>query len=227
MNNTLLKGCSPGSGRECLHGFQLTAQKDSSRLFAIGAAKAAGHLWRAHGCNGVPIGQTTASRAVGSLSEDVFMENLVSNILDNYERGSLSRREFIQGVTLLLTTSASAATSDTVIRVSGIHHVSICVSDLQRSVKFYRDTFGLPIFNEDKATETVRLKAGSGLLVIRRGTLAGVVDHFALGVDHLDKTEFAKELKEHGITPADTGEPLKFHVADPDGYPIQIMPTAS
>ena len=63
------------------------------------------------------------------------MENVISNILDNYERGSLSRREFIRGVTLLLATSGSASaasvTSDPVMRVTRIHHVSISVSDLQ------------------------------------------------------------------------------------------------
>ena len=97
----------------------------------------------------------------------------------------------------------------------------------KRSVKFYQDVFGLPVFNEDEATETVRLKAGSGILAIRRRIPAGVVDHFALGVYDLDEIDVAKKLNGRGIATADTGDPLTFHVVDPDGYPIQMISTDS
>jgi catechol 2,3-dioxygenase-like lactoylglutathione lyase family enzyme len=161
------------------------------------------------------------------------MENVISSILDRYERGALSRRELIQGMAMLLATGVTASASDSktaansAVQVSRIHHVSIQVRDVQRSVKFYQDAFGLPIFNEDKKTEPVRLTAGSGRLVIRHADPPGVVDHFALGVDHLDKAKVTQEMKQHGITPTDTGEPLTFHVVDPDGYPVQMISTSS
>jgi catechol 2,3-dioxygenase-like lactoylglutathione lyase family enzyme len=125
------------------------------------------------------------------------------------------------------TGSAAVSTVEPAIRISRIHHVSIQVSDVQRSVKFYQDAFGLPILNEDKKTETVRLTAGNSLLAIRRGDHAGVVDHFALGVDQLDKAAVTKEMEQHGVTPTETGEPLTFHVVDPDGYPVQMISTNS
>jgi catechol 2,3-dioxygenase-like lactoylglutathione lyase family enzyme len=159
------------------------------------------------------------------------MENVISTILDRYERGALSRRQLIQGMTMLFAANAIRSSAESAaepaVRISRIHHVSIQVSDLDRSVKFYQNAFGLPILNEDKKTETVRLTAGSSLLAIRRGDHAGVVDHFALGVDHLDKAAVTKEMGQHGITPTDSGEPLTFHVVDPDGYPVQMISTIS
>jgi catechol 2,3-dioxygenase-like lactoylglutathione lyase family enzyme len=155
------------------------------------------------------------------------MENLISGILDRYERGALSRRELIQGMAMLVAASATVSAADSAVKITRIHHVSLQVSDVERSVKFYQDAFALPILNEDKKTETVRLTAGGSLVVIRRGSPAGVVDHFALGVDHLDKATVTEEMKQHGITPTDTGEPLTFHVVDPDGYPVQMISTSS
>jgi len=155
------------------------------------------------------------------------MENVISSILDRYERGSLSRRELIHGVAMLLATSANASAADSGVQISRIHHVSIQASDVQRTVEFYQEAFGLSILNEDKKTETVRLTAGSSLVVVRHGDPAGVVDHFALGVDHLDNAKVTQEMKRHGITPTDTGEPLTFHVVDPDGYSVQMISTSS
>lgn len=155
------------------------------------------------------------------------MEQVISTIVDRFERGSLSRRELIDGLVMLLATAGTASAADSAINVSRIHHVSILASDVARSVKFYQDAFRLRLLNEDKKTETVRLVAGDARIVIRPGSPAGTVDHFALGIDHLDKGAVSEEMKRHGVTPIDTGEPFTFHVVDPDGYPIQMISTGT
>jgi catechol 2,3-dioxygenase-like lactoylglutathione lyase family enzyme len=153
------------------------------------------------------------------------MENVISVLVNRYERGSISRRELIRGLAMLAATSSTATAAGSAIQVTGIDHVSIQASDIQRSAKFYQDVFGLPFLNEDKKTETIRLTAGNGRIAIRHGSPAGVVDHFAFAVAHLDVAAVTEEMKRHGVTPTDTGEPLTFHVVDPDGYPIQMIST--
>lgn len=156
------------------------------------------------------------------------METVISNLVTRYERGSLSRRELIRGLAVLAaagtaTTGASAATA---FQANSVNHISLQAKDLDRSVKFYQDVFGLPFFNEDKKIKTVRLKIGSSCrLAIRNVEPAGVIDHISFGVDPFDKDAVAERLKQQGVTAVDTGEPMGFHVTDPDGYPIQITAT--
>jgi predicted enzyme related to lactoylglutathione lyase len=129
------------------------------------------------------------------------MENVISVLVNRYERGSISRRELIRGLAMLAATSSTATAADSAIQVTGIDHVSIQASDIQRSAKFYQDVFGLPFLNEDKKTETIRLTAGNGRIAIRHGSPAGVVDHFAFAIAHLDVAAVTEEMKRHGVTP--------------------------
>src|SRR5262245_11835266 len=75
----------------------------------------------------------------------------------------------------------------------GLHHAGMYVSDLQRSIAFYGEAFGLEVaerlrFGEE---DIVFLSVGAGRLelihaagVASRGT--GIVDHVAFAVDDLD-----------------------------------------
>ena len=65
------------------------------------------------------------------------MEVMISQLLNRFERGGLTRRELVQGLTML--TAAGATLSDARgedggIKVARIDHVSIQVSDLPRSL---------------------------------------------------------------------------------------------
>ncbi len=160
------------------------------------------------------------------------MENDISNLVSSYEKGALTRRQLIQGLSVL--TGAGAAGASSVLAFQGnapaapmlattIDHVSLQVKDLERSVNFYKSVFGLPVLNEDPKTKTVRLKVGTSRIAIRVAEPNGVVDHVGFGVAHLDKASVIQKLKQQGVPPLETGEPLQFHVVDPDGYPIQII----
>ena len=68
------------------------------------------------------------------------MKPIISDLVERYDRGRLSRRELIQGLTLLAAAGSAAAAdapADNGLVASGIDHVSVLVSDLQRSVAFY------------------------------------------------------------------------------------------
>jgi catechol 2,3-dioxygenase-like lactoylglutathione lyase family enzyme len=97
-------------------------------------------------------------------------------------------------------------------------------------VKFYQDVLGLPFLTGNNVTNPPgesRLKVGSGTLTLRNVAPFGVVDHVAYGVDRFDKAAVVEQLKQQGTTPVDTQGPLGFYVADPDGYPVQIVSTAN
>ncbi len=105
------------------------------------------------------------------------MEHLISSLVGRYESGMLNRRELIRGLGLL--TAAQPSTGADVINVASLNHVSVQVSDLERSVAFYTRTFGLTHQGSDATT--ARLASGKCHVSLLRGTPVGIIDHFSFG----------------------------------------------
>jgi len=93
---------------------------------------------------------------------------------------------------------------------------------MSKSVEFYRRTFGLSMVNEDAAHSIVRLGIGQRVLVsLRKEPPAGMVDHFAIGVEGFEKESVTRDLNSLGLTPHENLE-YGFYVDDPDGVHVQI-----
>jgi catechol 2,3-dioxygenase-like lactoylglutathione lyase family enzyme len=153
------------------------------------------------------------------------MEAVISNLLSSFEKGTLTRRELMQGLALVATASraASAAQPQTsVIKGARIDHVSIQVSDLKRSVDFYQKVFGFSVVSEDKPNEIVRLGTTKALVSLHHKSPTALVDHFAIGLDSFNKEAVTRELKQRGITP-DENLDAGFHIKDPEGMNVQIV----
>jgi catechol 2,3-dioxygenase-like lactoylglutathione lyase family enzyme len=152
------------------------------------------------------------------------MEALISNLVSRFERGVLTRRELVQGLTTLAAASgvASAQAQDPATKGAKIDHVSIQVSDLPRSIAFYQKMFGFTILSEDKPNEIVRLGAGKVLVSLHHKSPTGLVDHFAIGVEKFDRDSVTRELKARGANPEDNLD-AGFHIVDPAGISVQIV----
>jgi catechol 2,3-dioxygenase-like lactoylglutathione lyase family enzyme len=153
------------------------------------------------------------------------MEAVISNLLTSFEKGTLTRRELMQGLALVATASrvASAAEPQTsVIKGARIDHVSIQVSDLKRSVDFYQKVFGFSVLGEDKPNEIARLGTTKALVSLHHKNPTALVDHFAIGLDSFNKDAVTRELKQHGITPEENLD-AGFHIKDPEGMNVQIV----
>jgi catechol 2,3-dioxygenase-like lactoylglutathione lyase family enzyme len=152
------------------------------------------------------------------------MEAVISNLLASFEKGTLTRRELMQGLALVATASrvASAEPQTSVIKGARIDHVSIQVSDLKRSVDFYQKVFGFSVVGEDKPNEIVRLGTTKALVSLHHKNPTALVDHFAIGLDSFNKDEVTRELKQHGITPEENLD-AGFHIKDPEGMNVQIV----
>src|SRR6185369_14776357 len=110
---------------------------------------------------------------------------LISDLVSRYERGGLSRRDLIQGLTLLVATAAAkgadSAPETAQLNCSGVDHVSVRVKDLKRSAEFYQSLFGLEPRGEDKEHRILRLGKGRHVIVsLRQDEPYGQVDHFGL-----------------------------------------------
>ena len=153
------------------------------------------------------------------------MEAVIADLVRQFDRGTLTRRQLIQGLTALAvagqTTGAHGAQAAN-LRSTGIDHVSILVDDLQRSAGFYRNVFGLSPLSEDKTNRILRLGTTRALVSIRQQPPAGMVDHFAIRVEGFGREAVTAQLKAHGLTPQENIE-FGYHIKDPDGAVVQIV----
>ena len=150
------------------------------------------------------------------------MESIISNLLTRFEKGSLSRRELVQGLAMLAVSgTAAAAQEDIDFKAADIDHVSIHVADLQRSVDFYQKMFGFSVVSQEQPRQIIRLGNTKTLVSLNRGSPAGIVDHFAIGIPLFSRESAGRYLTQRGETPLE-GNYAGLHVKDPDGINVQI-----
>ncbi len=152
------------------------------------------------------------------------MQAVISNLLNRFERGVLTRRELVEGLTVLAAAGGAAAQAQpSSLKAAKIDHVSIQVTDLPRAVAFYQKVFGLKVVGEDKPNEIVRLGVGRALVSLHHKSPTGIVDHFAIGVEGFNREAVTQQLKEFGLTPSDNLD-AGYHIVDPEGMNVQIVP---
>jgi catechol 2,3-dioxygenase-like lactoylglutathione lyase family enzyme len=152
------------------------------------------------------------------------MEAIISSLVSRFEEGKVSRRELIQGLAMLAATGgvAAAAPQETPFKSTRIDHISIQVTDLQRSIAFYQKIFGLSILGEDKPNEIVRMGTTRVIVSLHHKPPTSIVDHFAIAIDGFDQNAVTQVLKQQGLT-AEQNLDYGFYVRDPEGVPVQIV----
>lgn len=150
------------------------------------------------------------------------MENLICSLLEGYEQKALTRRQLVQRLMMLTVATGTASASAAGFQASSIDHVSVVVSDVQRSADFYGRVFALSVLNKEPTGDTIRMKVGSSYLALRQRKDPGRVDHFALGVANFNEKLVTQDLVRRGAAPQEE-EDAGFHVKDPDGFRVQII----
>jgi catechol 2,3-dioxygenase-like lactoylglutathione lyase family enzyme len=158
------------------------------------------------------------------------MKSEISNLVERFENGNLSRRDLVQGLALLFASAsvpargaaAAEATAPPGLTATGVDHVSVLVSDVSRSAKFYQDLFGLSVLSEDKEHGIVRLGRKRVIVSIRKEQPYGTVDHIGIGVENFNKAAVTQLLQQRGLAPTENWQ-YGFYVKDPDGMNVQIL----
>jgi catechol 2,3-dioxygenase-like lactoylglutathione lyase family enzyme len=156
------------------------------------------------------------------------MEQIIDNLLNDFERGKMSRRQLVQA----LAVGALAGTATPVLsaepmklKAISVNHISYGVADYAKTRDFYADLLGMKV-SEDTGTQCY-LGFGDTLLTARKTRQPDgkpYIDHIAYTLDNWDENAVEAELTRRGLAPKpDMGGGSKsFHIRDPDGFNLQV-----
>ncbi len=149
------------------------------------------------------------------------MTQAVDVLLTNYERGMLTRRQLLHALTLVAVPLERQA-ADGVLRGRNLNHVNLQVSDVDRSVEFYRRLFSLPPKRAIPNRPFVVDLPDASFLSLQRSDRPGVIDHFDVGVDDFSPEPVAAKLRSAGLDRGLRVGPDFVFVSDPDDVRVQI-----
>ncbi len=123
----------------------------------------------------------------------------------------------------------------------GLDHVVLRVTDLVRSIAFYRDVLGCREERRIESLGLVQLRAGASLIDLvdvdaplgRAGgpppAAGGNVDHFCVQLARFDEAALRSHLEARGVEPGDVGQRYgalgmgpSMYIRDPDGNTIEL-----
>jgi catechol 2,3-dioxygenase-like lactoylglutathione lyase family enzyme len=159
------------------------------------------------------------------------MENVIANLVHDFENGRMTRRQLIQSLTLAVTAASAASapsaagTGATVLKATYLNHVGYQVADYGKSRDWYAELFGLKVLSDDG--KKANLGVGESQLIFhpRKTPTTPVVDHVCLTIANWDTDKTVRgavedELNRRGFKIRTTEN--SFHFSDPDGFELQV-----
>ena len=170
------------------------------------------------------------------------MSAAIEQLVKRYEGGGMTRRELVLALSALVIArpaggaAAQQGAAPAPIRVRTMNHVTLTVSDVQRSVEFYQRVLGLPLVTtqgterdwDAPAVPVLGIGDGPQFIAFSQGDRPHI-NHYCLGMEGFDAAEIVARLAEHGIEArvrmrADSDPPAEELIfPDPDGIPVQIQ----
>jgi catechol 2,3-dioxygenase-like lactoylglutathione lyase family enzyme len=157
--------------------------------------------------------------------EEESMEREVSRILKDYETGRVTRRQVVTRLALLGAAAAGAGGTSSgepgpgpTFEASGLNHIALGVTDVERSRDFYTKHLGLRVARESLPGSCF-LDCGPHFVALFRARRPGM-DHYCYSVPGYDQQEAARKLRAQNIEPRLAGNRIYF--PDPDGIEVQL-----
>jgi catechol 2,3-dioxygenase-like lactoylglutathione lyase family enzyme len=163
------------------------------------------------------------------------MEEVVARLLDRFEAGALSRRQFVRSVTSVAAAFAGqGAVPHVGFQAVALDHLSYQVQDYRVTRDFYAELLGMRVSNDDGRQCHLHFGERSRLIARNHrgrppsdgGRPRPVIDHVSywLADWHTDVVEGV--LRRRGLAPrldlADGRGYVSFNVHDPDGFTLQL-----
>jgi catechol 2,3-dioxygenase-like lactoylglutathione lyase family enzyme len=155
------------------------------------------------------------------------MEDMISRLLKDLEKGRLTRRQLIQAMALgatAVSAAPAAAARDKGFKAIAYNHISYNVPDYGRSRDFYADLLGMKLAFDDGKQCSLEFGEPVNALYLRKvreSSDQANVDHLAFSIESFDLHAVEAELKRRDLNPKFDGN-YAWTVHDPDGFTFQV-----
>src|SRR6202048_4223571 len=148
------------------------------------------------------------------------MISTIEKMIDNFERGAMSRRQLAVSLAALIT-GAQAASKEAELKAVGINHVTVRVPDLHRTSQFYQEFFGMPLKQQSATIHILGVGESSFFGIEQDQSKTAAVSHYDFGMANFNADEVRAKLTERGLKfDGNSKESFKFY--DPDGFHVQV-----
>ena len=147
------------------------------------------------------------------------MKHAISEMLETYERGRVSRRQLIESLVALAGTAYAPPAHGSTFQGVGINHIALRVTDVQRARDFYQRHFGLPVVRESQSNSFLGL--GKNFLALFRNANPGL-DHHCIAIENFEADSVMEELYRQGLNPHRPSGSNRVYFPDPDGLVVQV-----
>ena len=153
------------------------------------------------------------------------MELIISEMLQEFEDGKMTRRQLIKNLAMVTAVSAlgtapAKAADRKGFKAITVNHISYQVADYAKTRNFYADLLGMQVL-QDNGNQCYLTFGDSFLIPRNHPSNTPRIDHIAYTIENWDKNAVEAELKRRGLQPKpDTDN--SFHVEDPNGFDLQI-----
>jgi len=150
------------------------------------------------------------------------MEKEIGRMVRSFESGRMTRRELVAGLMALATAgnsaSAGALAQQSTFQSTGLNHIALRVTDVERSRDFYVRHLGLEVANESLPSNSF-LTCGDQFVALFRGRSAGLA-HYCYSIDDYEQQQAAAKLRAENLVPSLQANRIYFR--DPDGLTVQL-----
>ena len=146
------------------------------------------------------------------------MQLTIEKMIDEFERGAITRRQLALSIAALVTAGRSSAAPG--MRAVTLNHVTLRVPDIRRTSKFYQDVFGMPLKQHSEKTHI--LGVGNSFFGLEEKPGGPSLDHYDFGIAGFDADEVIAKLKARNLKPEPGGTKESFRFRDPDGFLVQL-----
>jgi catechol 2,3-dioxygenase-like lactoylglutathione lyase family enzyme len=147
------------------------------------------------------------------------MQLIIERLLNDFERGRLSRRQLAVSLAALAT-GAQATAKDEGLKAVALNHVTVRVPDVQKTSQFYQDFFGMPLKQHSEKTHI--LGVGKSFFGIEQKGTPAELDHIDFGIAGFDADAVLAKLKARNLKVQSGGTKESFKFWDPDGFLVQL-----
>ncbi len=150
------------------------------------------------------------------------MRLAIDKMVSEYEKGRLTRRQLVAGLAAMATSvgagGSSAGAEGSTFKATGLNHIALSVTDVERARDFYVEHLGLRVTSERLPSNSF-LDCGDEFLALFRNRVAGMA-HYCYSIPDYNQHEAAERLRGVGLTPSLEGNRIYFR--DADGLVVQL-----